>query len=75
MNNSMCHSGHRVVDEFRRRKILRSLHPLCSPDISPCDFSTFGDFKGKLKHCYLQGPEEILMAFQKSWDRITFEEL
>jgi hypothetical protein len=35
----------------------------------------FGDSKGKLKGRHLQGPEEILTAFQKLWDNITFEEL
>jgi hypothetical protein len=35
----------------------------------------FGDFKEKLKHCHLQGPEEILTAFQELWNDITFEEL
>jgi hypothetical protein len=35
----------------------------------------FGDSKGKLKGRYLQGPEEILTAFQKLWDNLTFEEL
>jgi hypothetical protein len=35
----------------------------------------FGDFKGKRKDCDLQGPEEILMALEKLWDSIIFEEL
>jgi hypothetical protein len=35
----------------------------------------FGNFEGKLKNCYLQGPEEILAAFQDVRDNITFEEL
>jgi hypothetical protein len=33
------------------------------------------DFKGKLKDRDLQNPEEILTAFKKLWDSITFEEL
>jgi hypothetical protein len=35
----------------------------------------FRDYKGKLKYSHLQGPEEILTAFQELWDNITFEEL
>jgi hypothetical protein len=35
----------------------------------------FGYFKGKLKDRCLQGPEEILTAFQEVWDNITFEEI
>jgi hypothetical protein len=75
IDNSMCHNGHQVVDELRRLKILRAPHPPYSPDISPCDFWMFGDFKHKLKDRHRQGPEEILRAFQESWDSMTFEEL
>jgi hypothetical protein len=35
----------------------------------------FGDFKGKPKDRHLQGPEDILTAFQELWDIITFKEL
>jgi hypothetical protein len=74
MDNSMWHNGHRVVDKLRRLNILRALHPSYSPDISPCDFWIFGDLKRKLKNCHLQGPEEILTAFQELTDNIIFEE-
>jgi hypothetical protein len=74
MDNSICHNGHRVVDELRRLKILRAPHPLYSSDISPCDVWIFGDFKAKLKDSHLQGVEEILTAFQKLWDIITYQE-
>jgi hypothetical protein len=74
MCNSIYHNGHQVVDEFRRLKILRAPHPLYSPDIRPCDFWMYGDFKEKLKDCHLQGPEEILTAFQELWNDLTFEE-
>jgi hypothetical protein len=73
--NSMCRNGHRVADELRRLKILRVPHPSSSPDISPCDFWMFGDFKGKLKDRHLQGLAEDFMAFHELWDTITFEEL
>jgi hypothetical protein len=66
IDNSMCHNGHRVVDELRRLKILRAPHPPYSPDISPCDFWMFGDFKHKLKDRHPQCPEEILRPFQES---------
>jgi hypothetical protein len=71
----MCHNGHRVVDESCRLKILKAPHSPYSPDISPCDFWIFEDSKGKLKDRRLQGPEEILAAFQELWDNITFEGL
>jgi hypothetical protein len=74
-DNSMCHNGHRVVDELRWLKILRAPHPPYSPDISSCDFWIFGDFKRKLKDYDLQGPEKILMRFQELRDNIAFKEL
>jgi hypothetical protein len=39
--NSVCHNGHRVIDELRRLKISRAPHPLYSPDISPYDVWVF----------------------------------
>jgi hypothetical protein len=75
MGNSMRHNGHRVVNELRRLKILRAPHTPYSSGINPCDFWTFGNLKEKLKNRDLQGPEEILTAFQKLSDNITFEEL
>jgi hypothetical protein len=75
MDNSMCHNGHRVVDELRCLKILRASNPRYSLDIGPGDFWMFGDLKGKLKACHLQAPEQILTPFQELWDNITFKEL
>jgi hypothetical protein len=74
MDNSKCHNGHRVLDELPRLKILRAFHPPYSPDMSPCDFWMFGDFKRKQKDCHLQRPEEILTALQELCDEIAFEE-
>jgi hypothetical protein len=35
----------------------------------------FGAFKGKVKDCHLQDPEQIVRAFQELWDNRIFEEL
>jgi hypothetical protein len=75
IENSICHNEHQIVDELYRLKILRVPHPPYSPNISPCDFWIFEAFEGKLKDRYLQGPKEILTAFQEFWDNITVEEL
>jgi hypothetical protein len=61
----MCNNGHQVIDESHRLKILRASHPLYSSDISPCDCWRFADFKERQKDRHLQGPEEILTAFQE----------
>jgi hypothetical protein len=71
----MSHNGHQAVDELHRLKILRALHPHYSPDINPCGFCMFRNFKGKLKDQDLQSPEEIRTAFQELRDNITFKEL
>jgi hypothetical protein len=65
MNNSMSHNGDRVIDELRCLKIIRVPLPPDSPDNSPCDCWMLGDFKGKLKDRRLQGPGEIITAFQE----------
>jgi hypothetical protein len=75
MDNSMCYNVHRVVDELRRLKILKAPHPPYSSDISPCEVWMFRDFKGNLKDRHLQGPEEILRAFQEVRGNVTFEKL
>jgi hypothetical protein len=75
MGKSMCPNKDRVVDELRHLKIFRAMHPPYSPDLTPRDFGTFGDFEGKQKGRHLQSPEEILTAFQEFWENITFEEL
>jgi hypothetical protein len=38
IDNSMCHNGCKVTDEFDNRKLQRVAHPPDSPDLSPCDF-------------------------------------
>jgi hypothetical protein len=47
MDNSMCHNGRKVTDEFDNRKLQRVVHPPYSPDLSPCDFWLFGMLKQK----------------------------
>jgi hypothetical protein len=74
MDNSTCYNEHQVVDELRRLKIFRAPRPRYSRDISSFDFGMLGYFKEKVKDRHMQGPEEILMTFQKLWDNFTFEE-
>jgi histone-lysine N-methyltransferase SETMAR len=38
IDNSMCHHGRKVTNEFDNRKLQRVAHPPYSPDLSPCDF-------------------------------------
>jgi hypothetical protein len=70
----MYYNEHRVIDELHCLRIVRVSHlPYC-PDINPCDFWIFGDFKEKLKHRHSQDSEEILKVIQELWDNVTFED-
>jgi hypothetical protein len=55
MDNSTCHSGRKVTDEFDNRKLQRVAHPPYSPDLSPCDFWLFDMLKQKMKDHYASG--------------------
>jgi hypothetical protein len=38
MNNSVCHSGHKIWEYFVRSTMIRIPDPLHSPDLSLCNF-------------------------------------
>jgi hypothetical protein len=42
MDNAMCYNGREIRECFARKKMMRILHPVNSPDLSPCDFRFFG---------------------------------
>jgi histone-lysine N-methyltransferase SETMAR len=48
MDNSMCHNGTKITEKFEKRHIARAPHPPYSPDLSPCDFWSFGILKQKM---------------------------
>jgi hypothetical protein len=41
MDNSMCHNGGKIQQDFAREKMTRLRHPVDSPDLSRCDFWLF----------------------------------
>jgi hypothetical protein len=73
MDNSMCHNGRKVTDEFDNRKLQRGAHPPYSPDLSPCDFWLFGILKQKMKDREFSGVEEIMNVVQEIWREVTLE--
>jgi hypothetical protein len=75
MDNSMCHSGHNVTDEFDNLKLDCVPHPPYSPDPSPCDFWLFEMLKRKIKDQVFQVVEETMTAVHKVWDELTLEDL
>jgi histone-lysine N-methyltransferase SETMAR len=75
MDNSMCHNGARITEKLEKRNITRAPHPPDSPDLSPCDFWTFGILKQKMKERVLQSEEQILATITESWNELTFENI
>jgi hypothetical protein len=75
MDNSMCHNGRKVTDEFDDLKLQRITHPSYSPYLSPCDFWLFGMLKQKMKDREFSGVEEIINAVQEIWREVTLERL
>jgi hypothetical protein len=70
MDNSICHNGRKVTDEFANRKLQRVSHPPYSPDLSPCDFWLFGMLKQKMNDREFSGVEEIMNAVQEIWREV-----
>jgi hypothetical protein len=75
MDNSICHNGRKVTDEFDNRKLQRVAHPPYLPDPSPCDFWPFGTLKQKMKDREFSGVEDIVNAVQEIWREVTLERL
>jgi hypothetical protein len=75
MDNSMCHNNRKVTTQITNAKFKCLLHPLYSPDLSPCDFWLFGILKHTTKDKSLQTVEEIQDAMTVIWEDLTFEDL
>jgi hypothetical protein len=56
-------------------KLQRLGHPACSPDLSPCDFWSFGRAKTAIQNKSFQDPDELIEARTNVFDGITFEAL
>jgi hypothetical protein len=51
------------------------LHPLYSPDISPCDFWFFGMLKWILRGREFSSSDEIEDAIAQGWNDLSFEDV
>ena len=49
-------------------------HPLCSPDLAPCDFWLFPKHKENLRGCHYETIEEMKEAVTKLIDTLTQED-
>jgi hypothetical protein len=64
-----------ITQKISDAKLERLPHPAYSPDLSPCDFCSFGILKGNMKNGAFQTVEEILEALTLIWNGVTFEQL
>jgi histone-lysine N-methyltransferase SETMAR len=75
MNNFICHNGRKVSDELDSLKLDRVPHPPYSPDLSSCDFWSFGMLKQAIKNRVFHAVEEIVSAFHEVWSQVISEDL
>jgi hypothetical protein len=75
MDNSMCHHGNKISEKLAKGSIERAPHPLCSPDISQCDFWLFGMLRQKMKDREFQSQQAILSLVAKMWNDPIFADV
>jgi hypothetical protein len=57
------------------KDLVRTPHPLSSPDLSPCDFWFFGIAKGKMKDREFHTVQDIRRRLTEIWNNLTFEDV
>jgi transposase len=75
IDDSMHHHGAKITEKVEKRHIVRTPHPLYSPNLSPCNFWLFGISKQKMKGRVFQTEEQILAAITESWNELIFEDI
>jgi hypothetical protein len=75
MDNSACHNGQKIRNEFNRLHIIRAPHPPYSPDLSPCDFWLFGFLKESMKGVEFSTDDQLLEVITRIWNDVTFEDI
>jgi histone-lysine N-methyltransferase SETMAR len=75
MNNSKCHNGANITKKLEKRHIARDPYPPYLPDLSPCDFWSFGVSKEKMKERVFQSQKQIWVAITENRNELTFEDI
>jgi hypothetical protein len=71
MDNSACHNSHKITDKLTAADIARVLHPLYSPDLSPCDFWLFRFLKKSMKGMELSTKDQSVETITTIWRGVT----
>jgi hypothetical protein len=75
LDSSMCRNGSKVVSKFDKHHVARLPHPSRAPDLSPCDFWSFGMLKGIMKDREFHLHDEVEEATMMAWNGLTFDEV
>jgi hypothetical protein len=75
MENSACHSGHKIIYKLTAADIARAQHPPYSPDLSPCDFRLFGFLKESVDGMELSTEDRIAEVITTIRRGVTFDTL
>jgi hypothetical protein len=75
VDNSACHNGQKITNEFDRLHIIRAPHPPYSPDLSLGDFWLFGFSKESMKGVEFSTDDQLLEAITRIWTDVTSEDI
>ncbi len=73
-DNEPPHTSHVVIDWLAKNGTIQMLHPLYSPDTTPCDFWAFPKVKKALKNVHWGSIEEIERFMKQALKVLTQEE-
>jgi hypothetical protein len=65
---------HLVQSKFDSMGIHRLLHPLCTPDVAPCNFSRFGYVEMKLERIFFETLAAVLAEVEEMFGDISITE-
>jgi hypothetical protein len=71
LSNSMCTNGGKIQQNFARNKMTRVPHPVCSPNLSPCDFWLFGYAKEQMKNKTITSEDNLESGLTHVWEKAS----
>ena len=63
--NARVHTCKVAMDAVERNRYELIPHPAYSPDLAPCDFFLFSNFKKYIRGLHFRSDEEVLMAVEE----------
>jgi histone-lysine N-methyltransferase SETMAR len=75
IGNCEVHTTPETWQKMRRMKFRKLSHPPYSPDLSPCDFWSFGQAKIALRDQNFADADSVFSILTDLFDWVIFEEL